>query len=277
MEKITTEKYLATLFRYGFEQIDPVLYTLTLGALADENLISKDEFDLSKDEPLSDYFKEYIDTEGIIYKIKKDAEHCEKYFKFYSSDKLLNVLDNLDYGKVISKKLKLYGISIADMDNDIFFSSKEKKIMSTYIDKTQSLFKKITRASKDKEKMRTTPDYIGWIIDYAGKQEFGKFTNVDWLPDSTSKKDKSNISKLGVFLRAISEYVGFDPNTYDINNVLLKYNGITIRITELFYQGIINGAEIITDEKLKEGAIDFNNVMNYYKKQTDVKKLKKTI
>ena len=274
MEKITTEKYLATLFRYGFEQVDPVLYTLTLGALSDEELIPKDEFDFSSDEPLSVYFKEYFESDGITYKIKKDKDYT-KYFKCYSSDKLLNALDNLDYGKIISRKLKLYGISIAEMDDDVFFSSKEKEIMSTYIDKNQPWFKRITLVSK--EKMRTSPDYIEWVIGYAKKQEFGKFTSIDWLPDSISKEDRANISKLGIFLRSISEYITFEPNVYNINNVLLEYNGDVIKISELFYQGTINSAEIITDEKAKENAIDFNAVMDFYKKQKEARKLKKTI
>lgn len=31
MEKITTEVLLTTLFEYGFDKVDPVLFTLVLG------------------------------------------------------------------------------------------------------------------------------------------------------------------------------------------------------------------------------------------------------
>lgn len=272
MEKITTEKYLGTLFRYGFEQVDPLLYTLTLGALGDNDLISKDKFDFSEDEPLSAYFKEYIESNGIVYRMKKDNEHCEKYFKFYSSKELLDTLDNLDFGKIISKKLNLYGISSEEMDTTRF-SQKEIDLFHEYEEKNQPWFKKVFMISKEKEQMRTSTNYIEWMIGYAKKQEEGKFSSIDWLPDNVSKEDKSNISKLGVFIRAISEYVAFEPSVSDINNFKLEYKGTVIKITELFYQGIIDSAEIVTSEKDKEEAIDFNRVIEYYKTKKD-KKLK---
>ncbi len=73
MEKITTETLLATLFKYGFDKIDSVLYVLVSGKISIDNQ-ENDLFDLRYDETLSPAFEKLFISKNLIYRINDKHE-----------------------------------------------------------------------------------------------------------------------------------------------------------------------------------------------------------
>ena len=143
MEKITTETLLATLFKYGFDKVDPVLYVLVSGKISVDNQ-ENNLFDLRYDETLSPAFEKLFISKNLIYRINDKhektmriegtivevsyEEYFERYMKHYSNEKLYEYLSNLDFKEIIKKKLDAYGIDVSDMDKP-FISKKEKEII----------------------------------------------------------------------------------------------------------------------------------------------------
>ena len=68
MEKINTEILVSSLFTIGFDKVDPLLYTYTLGQLSiDNQKLQLFEFE---DSETSQKFNDYVNYDGIIFKLK---------------------------------------------------------------------------------------------------------------------------------------------------------------------------------------------------------------
>ena len=120
-EKITTEEILTNLFKLGFDKIDPVFYTYVLESLKSIN------FEISKDDTLSDEFKKHITMDGFIYKLKKGINH-DSLFEKNKNDKLMEYIPFIDFEEIVYKKLEAYGLDDFDIDNKRF-SEKEISII----------------------------------------------------------------------------------------------------------------------------------------------------
>ena len=82
MEKINTEILVSSLFTIGFDKVDPLLYTYTLGQLSiDNQKLQLFEFE---DSETSQKFNDYVNYDGIIFKLKdggyirNKCESCRK-------------------------------------------------------------------------------------------------------------------------------------------------------------------------------------------------------
>ena len=137
MEKINTEILVSSLFTIGFDKVDALLYTYTLGQLSiDNNKLQLFEFEESE---ISQKFNEYVDYNGIIFKLKDDItldtnvspteNHTWPLGKaLHTNKKLVEYLSELDFRKIIIKKIESLGVDRID-SYDLLFSAKEKEIM----------------------------------------------------------------------------------------------------------------------------------------------------
>ena len=137
MEKINTEILVSSLFAIGFDKVDALLYTYTLGQLSiDNQQLQLFEFEDSETHQI---FNKYVDYDGITFKLKDGitldtmASYNDK--KFYPLRKMLNInrrlieyLSGLDFRKIILKKIESLGADRLD-SFDLLFSDKEKEII----------------------------------------------------------------------------------------------------------------------------------------------------
>ena len=137
MEKINTEILVSSLFAIGFDKVDALLYTYTLGKLSiDNQQLQLFEFE---DEETHQIFNKYVDYDGIIFKLKNgitlDTMASYNDEKFYPLRKMLNTnsrlieyLSGLDFRKIVIKKIEALGVDRLD-SFDLLFSNREKEIM----------------------------------------------------------------------------------------------------------------------------------------------------
>ena len=137
MEKINTEVLVSSLFSIGFDKVDNVLFTYTLGQLSiDNQQLQLFEFEDSETHQL---FNKYVDYDGIVFKLKDeitlDTMVSYNNEKFYPLKKMLNTnkklieyLSQLDFSEIVLKKAKLYGMQNIEQIDKYRFSNKELEI-----------------------------------------------------------------------------------------------------------------------------------------------------
>ena len=123
----------------GFNQVDSLLYTYTLGKIATDNtFLEMFEF---KDKETSQIFNKYIEYDGIKFKLRegydlntivnlKPNQNIElPLYKVLNTNKnLIEYLKKLDYKEIIVRKIISLGISRI-VDYEDLFSDKEKEII----------------------------------------------------------------------------------------------------------------------------------------------------
>ena len=92
MEKINTEILVSSLFAIGFDKVDALLYTYTLGQLSiDNQQLQLFEFEDSETHQI---FSKYVDYDGVTFKLKDgitlDTMVSYNDEKFYPLRKMLN-------------------------------------------------------------------------------------------------------------------------------------------------------------------------------------------
>ena len=137
MEKINTEILVSSLFLLGFDRVDSLLYTYTLGELYSD-ISNMKLFDF-EDNEFSQKFERYVYHDDNIFKLKKgfslisnvgDDYYLPLKESLNTNRKLLECLNKLDFRKIVLKKILSLGID--QIDNfDRLFSSREKEIMYT--------------------------------------------------------------------------------------------------------------------------------------------------
>ena len=148
MEKISTEILVSTLFNLGFDSVDPVLFTYTLGKLS--QLDKERQFIFEEREP-GIGFKEYVDCSGITMKIKdgytldtnvspNDKMVIPVRKTLFGSRTLLEYLSNFDFSEIICEKAKAYSVQSAESVNPDLFCEKEIEILRAL--KTEQAVKK---------------------------------------------------------------------------------------------------------------------------------------
>ena len=137
MKIINTEALVSSLFVIGFDKIDSILYTCTLGALAiDNQKLNMFQFE---NRELSSTFNKYVDSSSWGFKLKKgytldtNISTVKDYNwtlrnLFNKNKDLIEYLRNLDFSKIITKKMELYGIE-NESQLDPRFSNKEMELI----------------------------------------------------------------------------------------------------------------------------------------------------
>lgn len=260
MEKITTEALLTTMFKYGFEQIDPLLYTFTLAKVSYQYAKNK-YFELAYDEPLSDRFKYHTVKVGPVYKMNMSANQrdIDRWLSYHSNDRLLECLNSINFGEIIEKKREALGLEINELIKNPIFSQREKDII---INHNNPVIKQL----KEKEDMKKNTDYIDWLVKFT--QNETSFEDHDIInSEEIDNYDKSMVKKLSTFFGIIVEYA-------DNNNIIeksiddgycyyLKYKDTILEIGLYQGQGVTNYSAIAPN-KYNNTAINYEDIINYY-------------
>lgn len=138
MKTINTEALVGSLFIIGFDQVDPILYTYTLGELSIDN--QKPERFQFEDKELSSTFNKYVDSSDSVFKLKEgytldtDVSPTKKYNYtlrklFDKNTDLTEYLKSLDFSEIVAKKIELLGIDDKGQ-LDTRFSNKERELIA---------------------------------------------------------------------------------------------------------------------------------------------------
>lgn len=138
MKIINTEALVSSLFVIGFDRIDSILYTYTLGALTIDN--QKTNMFQFENKELSSTFNKYVDSSSWGFKLKegytldtnistiKDYNWTLRDL-FNKNKDLIEYLRNFDFSKIITKKVELCGIeNVSQLDTR--FSNKEIELIA---------------------------------------------------------------------------------------------------------------------------------------------------
>ena len=148
MEKINTELLISTLFKLGFDKIDPLLFTYTLGKITKDGVFS------FKEQDTSIAFKKYVDFfDGFIrlkdgYSLDTNISCNESITitigqSLFGNRYLFDYLSNYDFTDIILKKVEAYDIETTGEVKKVFFSKKEIDILNKYqSDNGNALIKK---------------------------------------------------------------------------------------------------------------------------------------
>ena len=153
MEKINTEILVSTLFNLGFESVDPVLFTYTLGKLS---LMDKERQLVFEEREPGIGFKEYVDCSGISMKIKDgytldtNVSPDDKMIipvrkTLFGSRILIEYLSDFDFSEIIEEKATAYGVQSVESANPNLFCEKEIKMLQALRENQNSKQKKQQR------------------------------------------------------------------------------------------------------------------------------------
>lgn len=137
MKIISTEALVGSLFIIGFDKIDPILYTYTLGRLTIDN--QKTKMFQFEEKELSNTFNKYVDHSGLFFKLKEGyaldtnvspikGDNWLLRNLFNKNTDLIEHLRNFDFSEIIVKKMELLDIECKEQLN-LLFSSKEIELI----------------------------------------------------------------------------------------------------------------------------------------------------
>lgn len=137
MNIISTEMLVSTLFKLGFDKVDPVLFTFTLGKISKDGFFSFEEQDASRT------FQEYVDFSDGLIKLKdgylldtnispNDSIPITIGQSLFGNKYLFGYLSTLDFTDIILKKAEAYGIGVTGEVKKDFFSTKEIDLLNRY-------------------------------------------------------------------------------------------------------------------------------------------------
>ena len=287
MRKITIETILTALFEYGFEKVDPVLFTMVLSKLAQDDA-NKQEIEFVFDIRMC---KAFI-KEGTSYKLNEDMIDRKLWFKYHSDRKLKEYIESMNFEDMISKKLEAYGYKKIDYMlgkekiDETYFSKKELEIINSMINKSNNAFNKIIeerkRQSEVKENMISNNDYIEWIIKFA-KENNNQFYDDDYKNrEDIDHADREGVRDLHIFFDIVSEYA--DQNKCkDGYYCKIKYNeevlniGILHGLTVTHFVSLASKTDELGNPKIGYdiGATDYKEIIEKYKKYNRFKVYKK--
>lgn len=194
MEKINTEILVSSLFAIGFDKVDTLLYTYTLGQLSiDNQKLQLFDFDESE---TSQIFNEFVDYNGIIFKLKDgitletNVSPVENHVwplgkALHTNKKLIDYLSRLDFRKIIVKKVESLGVDRID-NLALLFSNKERNIMKDIIKENEDDLSIASLASirKKVENPVSIEDIAASIVmcDKELEHRLSKSKCNDWIP-----------------------------------------------------------------------------------------------
>jgi len=244
MEKINTEELISALFIVGFDKIDSLLFTYTLGKLSIDNRVMQTfEFE---DKECSDTFNKYVTYDNDTYHLVEDCDidtfilvgdkNLPLRKILHTNKKLITYLSLLDFSEIVLKKIMLLG------DNGIdtlasHFCDKEREIISKLFGINEmnqrkmmegaiayekiydeeaheldmmsfdnNLVGKIIARDEEIVRLSTSYDYIEWLKKFTDKQ--GDFYTDDFESGvvDINDEDHHNVNILNIFYDAIDEY-----------------------------------------------------------------------
>lgn len=115
-----------------------------------------------------------------------------------------------------------------------------------------------------KENMKSSPEYIEWLVNFTKKQN--NFEDNKWLyfPDGIQEKDRENVSKLDKFFGIIDDYARDKKiaGTEILSGYCyyVRYKDTILEIGAYEGQGIVNYASVVSRD-IVEDMIDFDKIL----------------
>ena len=264
-EEISIETFLVTMFKYGFDKIDPALYVLTLEVVGEKGNYC---FNFSQTKPLSKRFKSNIEYNGLFYKAK-EGKNIEKYLNESYNENLLRALNEVNFEKVIEKKLSIYDIDGANIDS-FHFSKKELEIRKEQVKRISEAFKeaeaKEEMAKLDRERMEYNDEYITWLVDFmSGREDFNPEI-MYYKANEYSDYEKNQIKKLHLLIDVISDCLDDEEESYD-KSVKVSHLDTVLLLQEFHGQGTEYYIKKITKEEEKKESVSYKDVLEFYKRK----------
>ena len=130
-------KLISFLFKLGFDKIDPILFTYTLGEITKDGAFSFEEQDTSK------AFKKYVVFYDGFIRLKDGYSldtniSCNESIpitigqSLFGNKYLFDYLSTLDFTDIILKKVEAYDIGTTGEVKKDFFSTKEIDLLNRY-------------------------------------------------------------------------------------------------------------------------------------------------
>ena len=282
MEKITIENLLTTLFKYGFDKVDQILYAQVLNELSLENAKTKDfDFDLTVS------VSKAITKDGSSYKLNNNR-NIAIWFAYHTSEKLLEYFKEIDFEKLVIKKLEALGYNSEDyvlgnvQIDPTLFSQKEMGIINEMIARKRNAINaqiaEEDRIASTREEMMTSNDYVEWLIAFA------KVNNSSIYYSKTEEEKENTIARrklkdLPIFYELISNYVRPTTNS-NLCYYALKYNGEVFHIgkfadsEETYYVSVPSSVDEKGIPKIGYGmgCTEYSTIIEKYMKQNHPEK-----
>lgn len=139
METINTEAVVTSLFRNGFDRVDPLLFCFTVATLKLDDK-GRDNFPY-EDRLLTEWFSKTVEIENGTFKFKDgytlDSEVMNIAGKSFTLSSMLRqnkelteCLESLDFTEIVSRKLAFLGGRSVD-EYPFLYSKKEREIIKS--------------------------------------------------------------------------------------------------------------------------------------------------
>ena len=139
MEKISFEMLVSALFSLGFDKVDSVLFTYTLGKISLED---KEHQFVYEEQNTSIGFSKYVDCSGGTmrlrdgYTLDTNVSPSESVVipvrkTLFRSKNLISFLESLDFSEIVAKKAEALGVKSVDEASTDLFCDKEISILRT--------------------------------------------------------------------------------------------------------------------------------------------------
>lgn len=138
----------------------------------------------------------------------------------------------------------------------------DKKRRDRFIDYMIDYAVILNKRSEEKEKMKTSTNYIEWLVAFTKKETGFESTKWDYIPNEIIKKDKDNVDKLHLFIDVIAEYAEEKRISFS-RGYQVKYNDTVLEIGSYHGQGNVDYSAIVPEDKVDENAIPFGDILIY--------------
>ncbi len=138
METINTETLVTSLFRVGFDKVDSILFSYTLGSIKSNEEGRKNFY--FDDRMLSSWFTTYVEFKDGLFSLKEGYSldsmvetpsnaNVPLCHLLLTNRKLTDYLKTLDFTEIISKKVLILGENSIE-ESPSLYSEKEKEIIN---------------------------------------------------------------------------------------------------------------------------------------------------
>lgn len=142
----------------------------------------------------------------------------------------------------------------------------DEKTRDKFIKHARDYAAELSRRNKEKEDMKTSTDYIEWLVAFTKKENGFDSTKWDYTPDEIVKKDKDNVNKLHLFVDVVAEYAEAKGIEFE-KGYQVKYNDTVLEIGSYHGQGNVDYAILVPEDKIDKDAIPYGDILIYYQEE----------
>jgi len=155
----------------------------------------------------------------------------------------------------------------------MYYINSNKPVYDINMKEVDKMLDKIVLKQQEKEKIKTSADYINWLVNFSKEEKIITNTDLLYNADRLKKEDKSNADKLLLFIDVIIDYAE-ENNIEALDNedgylYYVNYNGQTLEI----FIGPMYYHVKYEDKKIDEVIINYEDILKSSIKQKSKKLL----